>query len=129
MSVTREEKVTKLLWNSGGNGFGICSFANSILWAMDRPGPDKPDFPSIVAVGGSPEDYTDEEIDKLFAFSEFATARYDRFFGIRRGANLILFRKPTDSGGPWLRKRMSWEMGPMYSPTLDDAIAFMTEKY
>ena len=127
--MTRAEMVKKLLWNSGGDGFGICSFASSMLWAMDRPGPGKPDFPSIVAVGGSPADYTDEEIKKLFDFAEFATARYDKIFGIRRGANLILVRKPTEPGGSWLRKRMSWVSGPMHSPTLDDAIAFMTERF
>lgn len=126
--MTRQEMIAKLLWNSGGDGFGILSFANAMLWAQDRPGPGKPDLPSIVAVGGSPDDYTDEELEKLVAFGERTTARYDKIFSVRRGANLILFRKPLESHGSWMRKRLSWESGPMYSKTLDDAIAFMTER-
>jgi len=120
--MTREEMIAKLLWNSGGNGFGICSVANAFMWTMDRPGPNNQDYPSIVAVTGSPKDYTDEELEKLVAFAEQATSRYDRMFSYRRGANLIIFEK---FAGQWLRKRLSWEMGPMFSPTLDEAIAIM----
>lgn len=125
MSLSREELVGRLEWNSGGYGFGICSVASSMLWAMDRPGPDRPDLKAIVAVSGPAEKYTDEELEKIAAFAERVTARYDRLCSIRRGANLILLDKRDDMGGRWMRKRLTWTMGPMYSDTLDEALAAM----
>ena len=121
----RQEMIEELEWNSGGYGFGICEIANSMLWAMDRPGPDKPDLKSIVAVSGPPDRYTDDELEKLVALSRRVTARYDEMFRYRRGANLILIDKPKESNGKWLRKRLSWNRGPMYSNTLDEAIEIM----
>lgn len=116
--MTRKEMVAKLLWNSGG------IFRNPLTWTMGRPTPSKPDWSSIVAINGSPNNYTNEELEKLVAFAEKATARYDLLFSYRRGANLILFEK---LGERWLRKRVSWDMGPMFSPTLDEAIQFMAD--
>lgn len=98
---TREELIEKLEWNSGGYGFGICSFASSMMWSMDAPGPDKPDLKSIVAVSVPQDKYTDEELQKIVAFSERQTARYDQMFRWRRGANLILLDKQRDGG--WMR--------------------------
>ena len=121
--MNRQEMIDSLMWNSGGHSFGICSFANSMRWAMDAPGPGKPDLKSIVAVSGPPEKYTDEELEKLVKFSQEATAHYDEMFTCRRGANLILFDKFDN--GCWLRKRLSWEYGPMFSDALDAAIAVM----
>ena len=123
IALTREDVIKKLLWNDGGYGFGICSVAGSMLWSMDTPGPGKPDLQSVVAVSGPPEKYTDEELEKIFLFSERATARYDKMFSHRRGANLILFDRVGN--GHWMRKRLSWTEGPMYSETLDEAIAIM----
>lgn len=126
VELSREEMVEKLMWNSGGTGFGICSFASELLWQMDQPGPDKPDLISVVAVGAPPDNYTDEELAKLVAFSEERTARYDKMFRYRRGANLIIIHK-TEDGQRWLRKRLSWDRGQMYSPTLEEAIAVMSK--
>lgn len=124
--MTREEMIGKLLWNSGGMGFGICSVAASMIWDMDRPTPDKPDYPSILAVNGPSDLYTDEELEKLVAFGDKITARYDTYFKYRRGANLTLIGKTDREDGMWLRKKLSWTMGPMYSPSLDEAITLMT---
>ncbi len=123
---SRQEMIESLEWNSGGYGFGVCSVANSMCWVMDSPGPEKPDLKSIVAVGSPSSKYTNEELEKLVKFSEEATARYDEMFTYRRGANLILFDKFEN--GSWLRKRLSWEFGPILSKTLDEAIEFMTEQ-
>ncbi len=124
--VSRQELIAKLEWNQGGTGFGICSFAMAAIWAEDRPGPDKPDLKSIVAVNGPPDKYTDEELAKIVAFAERKTAAYDQMYRWRRGANLILINKhDTGIGTLWLRKRLSWDHGPMYSATLDEALEVM----
>lgn len=120
-SMSREELIARIVWNSGGCGFGLCGMANTMSWAMDRPGKGKPDLSSIVAVSGPQEKYTDEELREIAAFSERATADYDKMFSYRRGANLICIDKTTD--GRWMRKRLTWEIGPMFSDTLKEAIA------
>lgn len=127
MPLSRQEMIDKLEWNSGGYGFGVCSFANSMLWAMDTPSSEKSDLKSIVAVSGPPKKYSDEELEKIVAFSERVTARYDKMFRYRRGANLILLDKPSFADGKWMRKKLSWTEGPMYSDTLSEAIAFMEQ--
>lgn len=127
MLLSRQEMIGKLEWNRGGYGFGICSVASSMLWAMDAPGPGKPDLKCIVAVSGSPEKYTDEELAKIVVFSERVTAKYDTMFRYRRGANLILLDKSSDLNSEikWMRKRLTWTQGPMWSDTLDEAISVM----
>jgi len=117
---SREELIAGIVWNSGGCGFGICGVANAMSWAMDRPGEGKPDLSSIVVVRGPPKKYTDEEIRELAAFSERATADYDRRWNYRRGANLICFDKADER---WMRKRLTWKMGAFFSDTLKEAIA------
>ncbi|KND51229.1 MAG: hypothetical protein ABA06_02875 [Parcubacteria bacterium C7867-001] len=127
MSLSRTELIGKLMWNEGGYGFGIPSLANSMAWGLATTGPDRPDLPSVVAVSGPPEKYSDDELAELTAFSERRTKHYDSYFKQRLGANLIVIDKLSDNS--WLRKRMSWESGPMYSTTLKDAVAvFETEQ-
>lgn len=122
MGMNREEMIEQLQWNSGGTGHGVCAVANSFLWSTSRPkhprGDD--DLKSIVAVSGPPDKYTDEELQKLVAFSERRTEDYDRRNGRRMGANLIYINKYGEN--KWLRKRMSWDIGSMFSDSLDEAI-------
>jgi len=126
MTQSREEMIGQLMWHDSGDG--IPTHAGLMLWAMDQPGPDKPDLQSIVSVKGPPEKYTNEELATLLEFSERATARYDEMFSCRRGANLILFDKPEYWNGAWKRKRLTWDRGPMTSPTLEEAIAVMERR-
>lgn len=123
MSLTREEMIAKLEWNEGGYGFGICSVAGSAIWGMDRPGPGKRDLKSIVAIGVPASKYSDEELVRIVDFADKITVDYDKLFSIRRGANMVLLNKEDD--GRWLRKRLSWISGAMFSDTFDDALSFM----
>jgi hypothetical protein len=123
--MTRDQLIEEIMWNDGGYGFGIPSFGSRMLWALDTPGPDKPDLPSIVMVCSPTDKYTDDELRLLLAFSREKTAEYDRMFRIRRGANLVIFDKPTYMNGKWMRKRLTWEFGPMHSDTLEEAIEHM----
>lgn len=118
----RTELIGQVEWNSGGYGFGICSVANSMMWAMDEPNAEKPDLKSTVAICGDPAKYTDEELEKIVAFAKRRDEKYDSMFRYRRGCNMILIGKED---GRWMRKRLTWTMGPMHSPTLDEAIAVM----
>jgi hypothetical protein len=104
-----------------GTGMGICAVANMFMWATADVAPEN-DLKSVVVVKGPPDKYTDEELAKLLVFSRAYTAYYDEMFTQRIGANLIIFDK-RGFDGAWLRKRMTWDMGPMYSKTLDEAIA------
>jgi hypothetical protein len=126
--VPRQELVNELMWNSGGYGFGICEVGNAMLWAMDEPSPTKPDLKSVVAVSGPPEKYTYQELVKLVAFAKRRTAEYDRLFTVRRGCNLIIIDKKTEFGTRWLRKRLTWNQGPMYSSTLEEAMITFERK-
>jgi hypothetical protein len=118
----RKAMINRLQWNEGGMGHGVCAVASSMMWAMSRPkeprGAD--DLKSVVAVSGPPTKYTDEELALLIEFSDERTAKYDAIFNWRLGANLICINKLDN--GCWMRKRLSWEYGPMVSPTLQDAI-------
>lgn len=124
---SRQDLINRLEWNNGGMGHGICSFASSMLWAMNRPkhprGED--DLQSIVAVSGPPDKYTDEELAALVAFSDEQTADYDKMFNWRLGANLICINKFDETS--WMRKRLSWEYGPMFSTSLEDALSTFRE--
>ncbi len=116
----RQELISKLMWNSGGTGLGICSFAGMAIWCEDRPTSERPDLISIVAVNEPKERYTNEELEKLVAFSERRTTHYDTMFSWRRGANLIIIGKERE--GLWLRKRLTWEIGPYWAKTLEEAM-------
>lgn len=107
------------MWSTG-SGFGVCAVGNAMMWALDRPTEDKPDWPSVVTVSGPSDKYTDAELETIIEFAKQQTAHYDEMFKYRRGANLVVIDKEGE--GRWLRKRMSWYMGPMYSPTLSEAL-------
>lgn len=120
--------IERLQWNEGGMGYGVCAVGNLMLWAMSKPkeprGAD--DLKSIVAVSGSADRYTDKELAALVQFSDEQTAKYDAMFRWRLGANLICINKLDDDC--WMRKRLSWECGPMVSPTLEEALSVFQEK-
>jgi hypothetical protein len=120
----RAALVERIMWNSGGTGFGLCRLAGMMLHQMQRPDPD---WKSVVAISGPPEKYTDEELEKLADFSDRHTARYDQIFNVRAGANAICIDKVNHNC--WMRKRMSWEYGPMHSTTLDQAIEVFEREY
>ena len=126
--MNRQELIDRLQWNNGGTGYGICSVGNALLWAAQQPkeprGAD--DLKSVVAISEPADRYTDEELTALVAFSDEMTADYDRLFAWRLGANMICIAKTSDR--QWMRKRMSWEYGPMASPTLQEALDVFRDK-
>ncbi len=120
--MTRDEMISKLMWNNGGGSYGICTVGSMFAIACAP----KQTLPSCVAVGGPADKYTDEELTKLVQFSENSTANHIKSVGsVLYGDNLTIIDKIDECR--WLRKRISWEMGPMFSNTLDDAIAFMSK--
>ena len=122
--------IREMVWltpDSGG-GFGCCSFGASFLWSDQMPTEDHPDWKSIVFVKGPAEKYSLREIRKLHRFSMEKTAEYDRLFSVRMGANAVVMDKCQGERTYWLRKRMSWECGPMYSETLDEAISVFMQR-
>lgn len=128
---TRQEMIKDMVWltSDSGGSFGSCSFGAAFIWGDQMPSADNPDWKSIVFVKGPAEKYNDEEIGKLYQFSVEKTAEYDKLFTVRMGANAIVMDKVAGEKIYWLRKRMSWECGPMYSETLEEAIAkFMKKK-
>jgi hypothetical protein len=125
VTTIRQELEEKIMWNGGGHTIGDIGL--QFHHAMDEPGPNKPDLKSIVALGLPRYKYTDEELEQIVMFAERVTSRHDRMFRYRRGANFILLDKRDD--GMWLRKRLSWITGAMYSTSLSHAIAIMSEKH
>lgn len=109
------------MWNNGGMGLGVTPVATIFMMNTVNPKSKDDDWKSVVAVSGPPDKYTDEEIEKLVAFSERRTANYDTMFDFRMGCNAICINKIGD--GNWMRKRMTWDIGTMFSESLDEAIA------
>ena len=67
---------------------------------------------------------TVEELARLVEFSQERTAYIRGIIGpIRYGDNLYVLKKNENN---WLSKRQSWTMGRMYSPTLEEAIEFLS---
>ena len=118
--MNRDEMIEKIMWNEGGMGMGVCTVANSFLMNSMSPESRENDWKSVVAISGPPEKYTDEELEKLVGFSERRTAHYDSMFRYRMGCNLICINKIDETR--WYRKRLTWDMGPMTSSSLDDAM-------
>lgn len=132
----RKALIDSVEWLAADSGYGhgICSFAHSMMWSMDRPTAEKPDYKSTVFLKGPAKEYSDEELIYAVEFAHRHTAQYDRLFGIRRGCNAILFGKEVEryaswkarrelSHTRWLCKRMSWEYGVFHMPTLPQAMA------
>lgn len=118
--MSRQELIDKLMWNDGGMGLGITSVATVFMLNSVTPKRKEDDWKSVVAISGPPEKYTDDELEKLVAFSDRRTARYDTIFNCRMGCNAICINKVADNR--WMRKRMTWEIGPMFSDSLDAAV-------
>ena len=126
----RKQMIDEMEWLTpdSGTGFGICAVGNAMMWAMAKPDEDHPDLKSVVAIKGDPDDYTDEELAALHEFSQQRTAKYDQHFRWRLGCNTIIIGKETwGNRTTWLRKRLSWDMGRMWSETLKEAIAVFDE--
>lgn len=119
--MNRQELIEKLMWNDGGVGLGITPIATSFMLNLMKPKSKEDDWKSVVAVSGPPEKYTNKELQKLVDFSERRTAIYDEMFSYRMGCNLIHINKYDEN--TWLRKRTSWDMGPMFSKSLDEAMS------
>jgi hypothetical protein len=90
----------------------------------------------FVTVGGKPDDYTDDELALLVPFTEAKQADYHRRCGNSKmdwADNFISFERAVeDSHGlvRWGRKRQSWVMGRMHSPSLPEAISsFWDDNY
>lgn len=125
-SMTRAAMEAEIMWNGGGMGYGIARMAGIMMAAMDQPGPNKPDWPSVVAVSGPASKYSDDELRALVEFSRRQTRDYDRRWKWRRGANLVCIDKGepnADGSTSWFRKRQSWDTGMMWSATLEHAMA------
>jgi len=129
----RQALIERIMWLSedSGIGYGIPSFGNMMMQSMMKPKTPSEDWKSVVAVKGPASKYTDDELSSLADFSDRYTADYDSRWRYRMGANLLIFDRehhdyPWLESGPvtrWLRKRQSWESGPMYSDTLEEAIS------
>jgi hypothetical protein len=63
-------------------------------------------------------------LELIVKFADERNRIYDRMFSYRRGCNAICIDKFSKTS--WLRKRLSWTMGPMFSASLEEAIEFMS---
>lgn len=115
---------SRLLFNAGGYGMGV---GGELAWAFSSG--EQPDIPSIVAITGPAEKYTDTELQTLANVSEALTATYDAHFTARRGANLWIVDKQTafDTPRPWLVKRLTWRFGFPRHATLAQMLDWWAE--
>lgn len=102
--MTRQEMIDELLWNTGGDGWGVCEVGN-MLAAFCAP---VTKIRSCVLIGttGDPGDgFTDDELRDLVQISRSASERHVRICGdIRTTDNLTTIRRGVPDGWQW-RKR------------------------
>lgn len=112
-TIDRVKLAESIQWLTpdSGTGFGICSFAGMI---MHQSGPKI----SMMLVRGPMDKYTDAELALLADFAQHVDVTHPK----DSGWNNMVFDKETLWNPRWLRKRMSWEMGPMYSLSLPEAL-------
>jgi hypothetical protein len=82
---------------------------------------------SLVCVIGEENNYTESEIALLEQFSKAYIEWDNRIGPDKTFAYYIFFQKGDD--GRWLRVKESWTEGPLYSPTLKEALVFMYDNY
>lgn len=121
--MTRDKMVDYLPF-SGHDHFGQSDVeeAKRVYIATHPRGSENP---SIVVVTGKPEDYTDEEIEKLFKFAKQKTAEWITNASGRPPIMIVIGKVSPRSTGSWVRKRVTWTGGNFFSPTLDEAIQRM----
>ncbi|HEX5426561.1 MAG TPA: hypothetical protein VFW94_23640 [Candidatus Acidoferrales bacterium] len=110
--MTREELIARFVWTADGVVFHHAC------------GED--DWASTICLTEPSAKYSDDELGKLAAFADEQDAEYDRVLPRREGCNLTVIDKCAD--GRWMRKRLTWYLGPMHSPDLDAALAFLRRK-
>lgn len=76
----------------------------------------------FVTIGGTADDYTDDELALLVTFTQGRQAAYERRYSAKFDwrDNFICFERENDR---WGRKRLSWREGRMHSSSLPEAIA------
>lgn len=120
--MTRAEIINELLWNTGGDGWGICTIGN-MLAAICGP-QKKIRSPVLVGIHSRQEitRFTDDELTKLLDISRKAAAKHIRACGsILESDNLSTIRKNEHSDDArWTWKKRSWECGPLCYKTLDE---------
>lgn len=115
----RQALIARFLW-------AVDAFEPLALKGPRRLSVGEQDWPSTVCLIAPQEKYTNGELQALCEFADEHDAAYDKVFSYRKGCNLIVFDKCPD--GRWLRKRLSWYIGPMYSPTLESALDFLRRR-
>lgn len=122
---TRENMVNSLLWEDRSRDLPPIGRADQLMWYTRKLQPGEPDLPSIILVEGKPQQYTDEELTKIYRFSIETMIKFDQYWKQRKGlgAHLLIFRKTAD--GRWRAKEMEWEVGVNPFNTLEEAIQFM----
>lgn len=113
----RQKLIDELLWNGGGDGWGLCAFGN-MLAAMCGP---RTAIKSVVLIGTdtSPGDgFTDDELQALAKISRDKTDYIVKRLGgpILDSDNLITIRK---SGDKWRYSRRTWDY-PAHCDTLEE---------
>ncbi|MDD3371170.1 MAG: hypothetical protein PHE27_05015 [Alphaproteobacteria bacterium] len=102
------------------------TFLHYIDSAENAPRKQK-DMASLVCVVGGRADYTKGEIALLEGFADAHMAWDDGLSKDKRDAAYVFFRKCED--GRWERRKETWEKGPFFSPTLEDALTTMYTIY
>ncbi len=124
MTESRASLEARLLFSDGGYGMGV---GGSLTWAFSAG--EQPDIPSIVAITGPAEKYTDTELQTLADVSDALTAAYDERFTERRGANIwIVDKVDYNEERPWMVKRLTWNYGYPFHATLADMLDWWATK-
>ncbi len=109
----RDEMISELLWNTGGDGWGICPIG-AMLIAKSTATEIK--SPVLIGGDGTGNEFTDEELLALVNISQERAAWHRGMLGsILSSDNLITIRK---YGPRWTVTKRSWECGPICCDSL-----------
>lgn len=128
-TMSRQELIDTLMWNSGGTGMSIMPVAYMVVQSFNSR-----KYKSLLAVSTPQEQWTDEELRQLVRIHEFVTAEYLRLFTIiDGGANFhCLSRSEHDGKVNYSYKKITFHHGYPYDSlqiVLDNLIKNDEQKF
>jgi hypothetical protein len=136
--MTRQDYIDGLMWNGELNQFWwIDQESNADTTKTIDDGylrhrkTGKYDCKSVVAINGIVDEFTDEELEKLYYFSQLKTKETDERYNDRMGTRKIIITKTPQNNLEFMKAWMAkFEATEFITPldTLDEVLEYLNSK-